>query len=590
MRFSASEGKMDFVTNYKTWIEKCDAKEREELLALEGDEKEIKERFTLPLAFGTAGMRGTIALGISNMNVYTVARATKGLADYVNGLGAAEAERGVVVSYDTRRMSFEFALITARVLAANKIKVRLFEDVRPVPMCSYAVRHTGAIAGVMITASHNPKEYNGYKVYGEDGAQMSPEATEVVVGFIEKTDYFGIQLADVKTTERAEIKGKDNYALNDYITVIGKSLDEDYYAEISKLSLSPEAVREEGAKMKLVYSPIHGSGYVPVTTMLARMGIKAEVVEEQKNPDTEFSTVVMPNPEQPDALALGIKLADKISADVVIGTDPDCDRMGVAIRDDKGVFTLLTGNQIGALLLDYILLRHKERGDLPANGAVVKTIVTTNLADKIAKSYGMTVYDVLTGFKFIGEKIKEWEQNGKHTFMFGYEESYGYLSGTHARDKDAVVASMLFSEMVCYYQYKGKKLYDRLQEIFSTYGYFAETSKSFAFKGLDGMQKMADIMEKARNEYFDEFAGIKTVSKLDFKKRVETFADGRTADITLPQTNVIKYTLGNDEWVCIRPSGTEPKLKVYVSVNADSAKKADERRKAVLEAAESKLL
>ena len=590
MRFSASEGKMDFVTNYKTWIEKCDAKEREELLALEGDEKEIKERFTLPLAFGTAGMRGTIALGISNMNVYTVARATKGLADYVNGLGAAEAERGVVVSYDTRRMSFEFALITARVLAANKIKVRLFEDVRPVPMCSYAVRHTGAIAGVMITASHNPKEYNGYKVYGEDGAQMSPEATEVVVGFIEKTDYFGIELADVKTTERAEIKGKDNFALNDYITVIGKSLDEDYYAEISKLSLSPEAVRAEGAKIKLVYSPIHGSGYVPVTTMLARMGIKAEVVEEQKNPDTEFSTVVMPNPEQPDALALGIKLADKISADVVIGTDPDCDRMGVAIRDDKGVFTLLTGNQIGALLLDYILLRHKERGDLPANGAVVKTIVTTNLADKIAKSYGMTVYDVLTGFKFIGEKIKEWEQNGKHTFMFGYEESYGYLSGTHARDKDAVVASMLFSEMVCYYQYKGKKLYDRLQEIFSTYGYFAETSKSFAFKGLDGMQKMADIMEKARNEYFDEFAGIKTVSKLDFKKRVETFADGRTAEITLPQTNVIKYTLGNDEWVCIRPSGTEPKLKVYVSVNADSAKKADERRKAVLEAAEGKLL
>ena len=581
---------MDFVTNYKTWIEKCDAKEREELLALEGDEKEIKERFTLPLAFGTAGMRGTIALGISNMNVYTVARATKGLADYVNGLGAAEAERGVVVSYDTRRMSFEFALITARVLAANKIKVRLFEDVRPVPMCSYAVRHTGAIAGVMITASHNPKEYNGYKVYGEDGAQMSPEATEVVVGFIEKTDYFGIELADVKTTERAEIKGKDNFALNDYITVIGKSLDEDYYAEISKLSLSPEAVRAEGAKIKLVYSPIHGSGYVPVTTMLARMGIKAEVVEEQKNPDTEFSTVVMPNPEQPDALALGIKLADKISADVVIGTDPDCDRMGVAIRDDKGVFTLLTGNQIGALLLDYILLRHKERGDLPANGAVVKTIVTTNLADKIAKSYGMTVYDVLTGFKFIGEKIKEWEQNGKHTFMFGYEESYGYLSGTHARDKDAVVASMLFSEMVCYYQYKGKKLYDRLQEIFSTYGYFAETSKSFAFKGLDGMQKMADIMEKARNEYFDEFAGIKTVSKLDFKKRVETFADGRTAEITLPQTNVIKYTLGNDEWVCIRPSGTEPKLKVYVSVNADSAKKANERRKAVLEAAEGKLL
>ena len=581
---------MDYKENYEKWLGSCTEEEKKQLLAIADDDKEIRERFTLPLAFGTAGMRGTIALGISNMNVYTVARATKGLADYVNGLGKEQAERGVVVSYDTRRMSFEFALITARVLAANKIKVRLFEDVRPVPMCSYAVRHTNAIAGVMITASHNPKEYNGYKVYGEDGAQMSPEATAVVVDFIDKTDYFGIALADVKTCERNEIKGKDNFALNDYITVIGKSLDEDYYAEISKLSLSPEAVKAEGAKMKLVYSPIHGSGYVPVTTMLSRMGIKAEVVEEQKDPDTEFSTVQMPNPEQPDALALGIKLADKISADVVIGTDPDCDRMGVAVRDDKGEFVLLTGNQIGALLLDYILLRHKERGDLPANGAVVKTIVTTNLADKIAKSYGMTVYDVLTGFKFIGEKIKEWEGSGKHTFMFGYEESYGYLSGTHARDKDAVVASMLFSEMVCYYQYIGKKLYDRLQEIFEKYGYFAETSKSFAFKGLDGMQKMADIMEKARKEYFDEFAGIKTVSKLDFKKRVEVFADGKTAPITLPETNVIKYTLGNDEWVCIRPSGTEPKLKVYVSVNAKSAKEADERRKAVLAAAESKLL
>ena len=581
---------MDYKENYEKWLGSCTEEEKKQLLEIANDDKEIRERFTLSLAFGTAGMRGTIALGISNMNVYTVARATKGLADYVNGLGKEQAERGVVVSYDTRRMSFEFALITARVLAANKIKVRLFEDVRPVPMCSYAVRHTNAIAGVMITASHNPKEYNGYKVYGEDGAQMSPEATAVVVDFIDKTDYFGIALADVKTCERNEIKGKDNFALNDYITVIGKSLDEDYYAEISKLSLSPEAVKAEGAKMKLVYSPIHGSGYVPVTTMLSRMGIKAEVVEEQKNPDTEFSTVQMPNPEQPDALALGIKLADKISADVVIGTDPDCDRMGVAVRDDKGEFVLLTGNQIGALLLDYILLRHKERGDLPANGAVVKTIVTTNLADKIAKSYGMTVYDVLTGFKFIGEKIKEWEGSGKHTFMFGYEESYGYLSGTHARDKDAVVASMLFSEMVCYYQYIGKKLYDRLQEIFEKYGYFAETSKSFAFKGLDGMQKMADIMEKARKEYFDEFAGIKTLSKLDFKKRVEVFADGKTVPITLPETNVIKYTLGNDEWVCIRPSGTEPKLKVYVSVNAKSAKEADERRKAVLAAAESKLL
>lgn len=583
-------GKMDYKENYKRWLSLCSEQERKQLEEIKDDDKEIKERFTMPLAFGTAGMRGTICLGISNMNVYTVARATKGLADYINKLGAQEAKRGVVVSYDTRRMSFEFALVTARVLAANGINVRLFEDVRPVPVCSYAVRHTNAIAGVMITASHNPKEYNGYKVYGEDGAQMSPEATAVVVDFIEKTDYFGVQLADVVTCDREQIKGKDGFALNDYITVIGKSLDEDYYAEISRLSLSPEAVKQEGSKMKIVYSPIHGSGYVPVTTMLARMGIKVDVVEEQRLPDTEFSTVVMPNPEQPDALALGIKLADSIQSDIVIGTDPDCDRMGVAIRDAQGKFFLLTGNQIGALLLNYILLRHKERGDLPSNGAVVKTIVTTKLADKIARSYGMTVFDVLTGFKFIGEKIKEWEQSGEYTFMFGYEESYGYLSGTHARDKDAVVASMLFAEMVCYYQYKGRKLCDVLQQIFKTYGYFSETSKSFAFKGLDGMSKMAAIMDKAREVYFDEFAGVKTLSKMDYLKGEEYFADGRVQKLTLPKTNVIKYDLGNDEWVCIRPSGTEPKLKVYVSVNADSAEASKERNAAVLKAAEEKLL
>lgn len=581
---------MDFRKNYELWCENCTEQEKQELLSIKDNEKEIKERFTLPLAFGTAGMRGTICLGISNMNVYTVARATKGLADYINGLGSKEAERGVVVSYDTRRMSFEFALITARVLSANGINVRLFEDVRPVPMCSYAVRHTGAIAGVMITASHNPKEYNGYKVYGEDGAQMSPEATAVVVDFIGKTDYFGIKLADVATTSKDDIKGKDGYKLNEQITVIGASLDEDYYAEIAKLSLSPEAVKSEGAKMKLVYSPIHGSGYVPVTTMLARMGIKVDVVEEQKLPDTEFSTVVMPNPEQPDALKLGIELADKISSDIVIGTDPDCDRMGVAVRDNQGEFILLSGNQIGALLLDYILLRHKERGDLPSNGAVVKTIVTTRLADKIAKSYGMAVYDVLTGFKFIGEKIKEWEQNGKHTFMFGYEESYGYLSGTHARDKDAVVASMLFAEMVCYYQYQGKKLYDRLQEIFEKYGYFAETSKSFTFKGLDGMQKMQDIMDKAKKEYIADFDGIKTVSKLDYSISKELCADGSEKTIDLPKTNVIQYNLGDDEWVCVRPSGTEPKLKIYVSVHATTQELAKQRNEQVLKIAEQKLL
>ena len=501
--------------NYKQWLDKVSEEQRQELIAIANDEKEIKERFTLPLAFGTAGMRGTICMGISNMNEYTVARATKGLSDYINSLGGNEATRGVVISYDTRRMSFEFALTSARILAANGVKTYLFENVRPVPMCSFAVRELNCIAGIMITASHNPKEYNGYKVYGEDGAQMSPEATAKVVEYIQKTPYFSLAKADVKTTCHKDIEGKDGYVLCDNITVIGKSLDEKYYETISRLSLSKQAVEKVGKDIKIVYSPIHGSGFVPVTTMLARMGISVSVVEEQKYPDTEFSTVVMPNPEQPDALKMGIELANKQGSDIVIGTDPDCDRMGIAIRDNKGEFMLLNGNQIGAMLMDYILMRHKEEGTLPSNSAVVKTIVTTRLADKIARSYGAEVYDVLTGFKFIGEKIKEWEENGKHTFMFGYEESYGYLSGTHARDKDAVVASMLFAEMTCYYTYKGISLYEKLNSLFERFGYFVESSKSIAFKGLDGMEQMANIMQKFKDCTLEEVAGVPMIIKLD---------------------------------------------------------------------------
>lgn len=564
--------------SYNEWLANVNEEQKKELVAIANDDKEIRERFTLPLAFGTAGMRGTICMGISNMNEYTVARATKGLSDYINSLGNVEAKRGVIISYDTRRMSFEFALTSARVLGANGIKVYMFEDVRPVPMCSYAVRHLGCIAGIMITASHNPKEYNGYKVYGEDGAQMSPEATAGVVKFIQSTPYFGIEKEDVKSVERKDILGKDGFKLSENITVIGKSLDDDYYAQISKLSLSDEAVKKVGKDIKIVYSPIHGSGFVPVTTMLAKMGISVSVVEEQKYPDTEFSTVAMPNPEQPDALKMGIELADKLGSDIVIGTDPDCDRMGIAIRDNQGKFILLNGNQIGAMLMDYILMRHKQEGTLPKNSAVVKTIVTTRLADKIARSYGATVFDVLTGFKFIGEKIKEWEESGEYTFMFGYEESYGYLSGTHARDKDAVVASMLFAEMACYYAYKQISLYDKLNDIFARFGYFVETSKSIAFKGLDGMEKMAEIMDVFRKEDMLVVNGVEMKSKTDLKDgTVRYFDDGRIEMSELPETNVIKYEFGDDEWLCIRPSGTEPKLKVYVSTKAES-KEASQKR------------
>ena len=556
---------MDYKENYNEWLNNVSASQKKELEAIKDNEKEIKERFTMPLAFGTAGMRGIICLGISNMNEYTVARATKGLSDYIVSLGKEACERGVAISYDTRRKSFDFALITARVLGANGINVYLYENVRPVPMCSYAVRHLNCIAGVMITASHNPKEYNGYKVYGEDGAQMSPEATKVVVDYIEKTPYFGIEKESTDVKDRGDIAELNNAKISDHITVVGKDLDEDYFSEIAKLSLSPKAVKEVASKIKIVYSPIHGSGCMPVTTMLMRMGIPVSVVEEQRLPDTEFSTVKVPNPEQPDALSLGIKLANKLGSDIVIGTDPDCDRMGIAIRNDKNEFVLLNGNQIGAMMMDYIFMRHQQEGTLPKNAAVVKTIVTTKFADKIAKSYGAEVFDVLTGFKFIGEKIKEWEQTGEYTFMFGYEESYGSLCGTHARDKDAVVASMIFAEMACYYTSINVSLYDRLQELFKKFGYFVESSKSFSFPGLDGMAKMAEIMDKFKNTDLTDVAGIKVVSKMDLNKGTIKMADGTIVDAKLPKTNVIKYDLGNDEWVCIRPSGTEPKIKIYVS-------------------------
>lgn len=575
---------MNYQENYNYWKNNVEEKYLAEMVAIGGDEKEMKERFTLPLAFGTAGMRGTIGMGISNTNVYTVARASLGLAKYILSLGKKQAEMGVIVSYDTRRMSFEFALTTARVLAKNGINVRLFENVRPVPMCSFAVRHLGCIAGVMITASHNPKEYNGYKVYGDDGAQMSPEATKKVVEYIDQADYFGIELQDVKSTSHDDIMGKDNYELGENITVVGMGVDNAYYDTIEKLGLSPDSVKRVGKDIKIVYSPIHGSGWIPVTTILARMGIEVNVVEEQKYPDTEFRTVSVPNPEQSEALSMGIKLADKLGSDIVIGTDPDCDRMGVAVRDDQGKFVLLNGNQIGAMLMNYILSRREEDGTMPSNPAVVKTIVTTSLADRIARSYGVRVYDVLTGFKFIGEKIKEWESSGESTFLFGYEESYGYLSGTHARDKDAVVASMLFAEMVCYYTDKGVKVYDKLQELFGKFGYFVENSKSIFFKGLDGMQNMADIMTKFRQSQLKEIAGVKVVSKTDLNVSKKYNSDGTVDDVDLPKTNVVKWDLGNDEWACVRPSGTEPKLKIYVSTNAGDKQTAAEKNLKIMTA------
>ena len=565
---------MDYRDIYKNWLASgaLTADEKAELSAISDDLNAQKDRFGAELEFGTAGMRGVLGAGINRMNAYTVARATKGLARYIIGRGEDAMRRGVVVSYDTRRFSTEFAIVSAEVLNSFGIRVYLFENVRPGPVCSFAIRNLNAVAGIMITASHNPKIYNGYKVYGEDGAQMSPEDTAVVVKFIEEEkDYFA-PYKKIGITE-SDIRNADGKTYEN-ITVIGKSLDERYFAAIEKLMLSEDAVRAQRDKMKIVYTPIHGSGYMPVTTMLERMGMPVVTVPEQVNPDPDFSTVRVPNPEEADALSMAVALAKKVNAAVVIGTDPDCDRMGVAVRNDKGEFVLLNGNQTGVLIMDYILRRNRDKGTLPKNAAVVKTIVTTRLANVVAKDYGATVFDVLTGFKFIGEKIKEWEKSKQYTFMFGYEESYGYLSGTHARDKDAVVASMLFAEMACYYQSIGSSVYKRLIEIFEKFGYYVEKSVSIFYSGLDGMDKMKKIMDFAREGKLDAIANAKVLAKNDLVARIKTYADGKAEAIDLPKTNAIKWNLENGDWVCVRPSGTEPKLKIYVATKADSKDKA----------------
>ena len=564
---------MTYQESFNEWLASDELSAEDKARLQELDEAEKKEMFFGPLEFGTAGMRGVLDLGTNRMNVWTVKRATKGLADYIRTLGAEAMRRGVVISYDTRRFSSEFAIRVAKVLSANGINSYLFEDVRPVPMCSFAIRHLNAIAAVMITASHNPKIYNGYKVYGDDGAQMSPESTDKVVEFIAKTPYFGVKEADVKLCAKC-IKGLDNERLDDHITVIGKSVDNAYFEAIEKLSLSPDAVKKFGKDIKIVYTPIHGSGYMPVTTILGRMGITVNVVEEQAKPDTEFSTVRVPNPEEADTLKMGVELANKIGSDIVIGTDPDSDRMGIAVRNNEGEFVLLNGNQIGVLLANYIFLRKKEDGVLPKNGALVKTIVTTEMARKLADSYGVTTFDVLTGFKFIGEKIADWEKTGEYVYLFGFEESYGSLVGTHARDKDAVVASMMFAEMVCYFESKGKRIYNVLQDLFKEFGYFVEKSKAITFGGLDGMEKMRSIMLAMRQAKYTEIEGTKVLSVSDLVDRKQTFADGHVEPVALPKTNALKLHMENGDWICVRPSGTEPKLKFYVATSKATKEEA----------------
>ena len=547
---------------YKEWTEsdKLSEKEKAELAALT-DEKDIEYRFGKNLEFGTAGMRGLIGLGTNMMNVYTVMQATQGLCEYIKSLGGKAAKRGVVISYDTRRCSYEFACAAALVLVSNGIKARLFTEVHPVPMLSYAVRTLKAVAGIMITASHNPKEYNGYKVYGEDGAQMSPEATAKVVSFINE---IGDPLSD-------KILCDEKLAKNIY--AVDKKLDKKYYKTILRLSLSRKEVKKVGKTIKLVYTPIHGSGYVPVTTVLKKMGISATVVPEQKNYDTEFSTVKVPNPEYKETLTLAIKMADFKNADVVFGTDPDCDRLGVAIRNAKGEFVALTGNQTGVLLLNYVLTRLKETGKLTEKGFVVKSFVTTSMAKLIADDFKVELMEVPVGFKFIGEKIKQYDDTGKRKFLFGFEESCGYLRGTQCRDKDAVVASMLFAEMVCYYTAHGVSVYKVLQGLYEKYGYVFDTNVSTAFTGLNAMADMNAVVDGLKTRKIDSVGGIKIVAMRDYSRAIRITGD-KEEPINTEKVNAVYYELEGGGFICVRPSGTEPKLKVYYSLRAENEETA----------------
>ena len=550
---------MDYTEIYHNWLNdtRLTAEGKAELESVNDNNEEIEYRFGAELEFGTAGMRGIIGYGTNMMNIYTVKRATQGLAEFIKTLGENAMARGVAISYDTRLKSDVFARAAAEVLAANGIKVYLFGEVHPVPMLSFAVRCLKTVAGIMITASHNPKQYNGYKVYGSDGAQMSPEDTAVVVDFIKKIDdYLGTPAPTAEQIKRL-------------IKPVPARVDRKYYKELKKLTLSKKAVKQCGKDLKLVYTPVHGSGYIPVTTILKKIGINATVVKEQTTKDTEFSTVEVPNPEYKETLAMGIALAQKIGATVVFGTDPDSDRLGIAVKNGEGEFEALSGNQVGILLLDYILTRLKEEDALPSDAAVVKSFVTTGMAKAICRQFNVKLFEVPVGFKFIGEKIKLWERDHSHTFVFGFEESCGYLRGTHARDKDAVVASMLCAEMVCYYTSINKTVYQRLMEIYDTYGYVLDCNISIPFKGLNAMKDMNAVVDGLKTNPITKFDIYDVAAIRDYSNNIKKdIVTGVTSEIGSPLTNCVYYELENGSFICVRPSGTEPKLKIYFSVKA----------------------
>ncbi|MEX6586749.1 phospho-sugar mutase [Paraclostridium bifermentans] len=561
---------MNYKENYNEWINNpyFDEETKKELLSISKNEKEIEDRFYKNLEFGTGGLRGVIGAGSNRINKYTVRRATYGLANYIlNKCGNEGKKKGVVIAYDSRHKSKEFCLETAKTLAACGIKAYIFGSLRPTPQLSFAVRHLNCVAGVVITASHNPPEYNGYKVYWSDGGQVCPEIAGKIINEVNKIEKYNT----IPTTSED----------NELIVKLDESVDVAFIDEVKKQVINQELINKVGKNLKIIYTPIHGTGNIPIRKVLDEVGFKnVSIVKEQELPDSNFSTVEYPNPEEKAVFDIAIKMAKKDGADLIIGTDPDCDRVGVVVKDNDGKYVVLNGNQVGSLLVDYVLSNRVDEIKTMNNPTIVKTIVTSELGAKIAKSYGVECRDTLTGFKFIGEKIHQYENSNEATFIMGYEESYGYLVGTHARDKDGVVAALLISEMAAYYYDKGMSLYDGLQEVYSKYGYFKEELKSITLKGIDGMEQIKSIMSYFRNTEVDEIADIKVIEIKDYKNSIDD----------LPKSDVLKFILEDGTWIAVRPSGTEPKIKFYFGCNGKNKVEVDNKVEKIINEITSNLL
>lgn len=560
---------MDYMKKYKQWLEDnyFDEETKNELRNIIDNEKEIQERFYKELEFGTGGLRGIIGAGTNRMNKYTVRKATQGLSNYILSKGKDNKKKGVVIAYDSRHYSKEFAVEAALVLNGNGIKTYVFEELAPTPELSFAVRHLRCAAGIVITASHNPPEYNGYKVYWSDGGQVPPPLDEEIIKEVKKV----IDFSQVKIEDKSKAKKEELF------NIIGEEVHDAYIKEVKAQSINGEVVKKVAKDFTIVYTPLHGTGNKPVRRVLKEIGFEnVIVVPEQEKPDPNFSTVSYPNPEDPKAFELAIEIAKQNNADIIIGTDPDADRVGVLVRDEKGEYIVLTGNMTGVLLTEYVLSAKKSKGILPKNGTIIKTIVSTEMAKAIAKEYNIVLLEVLTGFKFIGEKIKEFETTGENQYIFGFEESYGYLAGTYARDKDAVVASMLACELAAVYKDKGMTLYEGLQNLYKKYGYYKETLKSITLKGIEGMEKINSILTSLRNSVPSEFAGMNVLEIRDYKEQIiKNMRTKAERTISLPKSNVLYFVLESNGWFCVRPSGTEPKVKFYFGVQGNNEEDAN---------------